>query len=73
MSDSMKIMDSVLFVPSMGFDSNVYIVGKNEIGIIDTGASPNYVSHIIDIMNENQLLKENVKKLILTHIHPDHT
>ena len=66
-------MDGVIFVPGVGFNSNIYIVGKDEIGIIDSGASPNYVSHVLDKMKENNLQKENVKKLILTHIHPDHT
>jgi glyoxylase-like metal-dependent hydrolase (beta-lactamase superfamily II) len=69
----MQVIDGVLFVPGVGFNSNVYIVGKKEIGIIDTGASPNYVSHVLDQLNEYHLPKENVKKLILTHVHPDHT
>ncbi len=69
----MKIMEGVIFVPGIGFNSNIYIVGKNEIGIIDSGASSNYVSHVLDSMKEFKLQSENVKKLILTHIHPDHT
>ena len=69
----MQVMDGVIFVPGVGFNSNIYIVGKEEIGIIDSGASPNYVSHVLDKMKENNLQKENIKKLILTHIHPDHT
>lgn len=69
----MQVIDGVLFVPGVGFNSNVYIVGKKEIGIIDTGASPNYVSHVLDTLNEFHLPKENVKKIILTHSHPDHT
>lgn len=69
----MQVMDGVIFVPGVGFNSNVYIVGKEEIGIIDSGASANYVSHVLDKMKEFKLQPENVKKLILTHIHPDHT
>ncbi|NVM52811.1 MAG: MBL fold metallo-hydrolase [Candidatus Helarchaeota archaeon] len=69
----MQVIEGVLFVPGVGFNSNIYIVGINEIGIIDTGASANYVSHVIDKMKEFNLEEANVKKLILTHIHPDHT
>ena len=69
----MQLLDGVIFVPGVGFNSNIYIVGKDEIGIIDTGASANYVSHVLDTLKESQLEAANVKKLILTHNHPDHT
>ncbi|MFX1295730.1 MAG: MBL fold metallo-hydrolase [Promethearchaeota archaeon] len=69
----MQVMDGVIFIPGVGFNSNVYIIGRNEIGIIDTGASPNYVSNVLDKMKEFNLQPEKVKKIILTHIHPDHT
>ncbi len=69
----MQIIDDIIFIQSESWDSNVYIIGKNELGIIDTGASPNFVSHLLDVMQEFKLKKENVKKLILTHSHPDHT
>lgn len=69
----MQVIDGIIFVPGVGFNSNIYIVGKKEIGIIDSGASSNYVSHVIDKMKEFQLDEANVKKLILTHVHPDHT
>lgn len=69
----MQVIDGVIFVPGVGFNSNIYIVGKKEIGIIDAGASANYVSHVLDQMKEFNLKPENVKKLVLTHSHPDHT
>ncbi|MHA1130878.1 MAG: MBL fold metallo-hydrolase [Candidatus Helarchaeota archaeon] len=69
----MQIMDGVIFISGVGFNSNIYIVGKDEIGIIDSGASPNYVSHVLDKLREFKLESTNVKKLILTHMHPDHT
>jgi len=68
----LQVIDGVIFVPGVGFNSNIYIVGKEEIGIIDAGASPNYVSHVLEKMQEFNLSKNNVKKLILTHVHPDH-
>ncbi len=69
----MQIVDGVIFVAGLGFNSNIYIVGKEEIGIIDAGASPNYVSHVIDKLKEYNLQQDKIKKLILTHMHPDHT
>lgn len=69
----MQVIDDIVFIEGVGFNSNVYIIGKNEIGIIDTGASPNYVTHILNVMQQFEFEKENVQKLILTHIHPDHT
>lgn len=68
-----EVMEGVIFLPGKGFNSNIYLVGKDEIGIIDAGASPGYVSFIIDTILEFKLQRANVKKLILTHIHPDHT
>ena len=69
----MQIIDGVIYIIGAGFNSNIYVVGKEEIGIIDAGAQPNYVSHVLEILKEFDLKKENVKKLILTHMHPDHT
>jgi len=68
----MQVIDDVVFIEGVGFNSNVYVVGKNEIGIIDSGASSNYVDHVLKVMQEFELEKENIQKLILTHIHPDH-
>jgi len=67
------IENNIVFIEGIGFNSNIYLVGKNEIGIIDTGASPNYITHVLQVMEQFELEKENVQKLILTHIHPDHT
>ena len=69
----MQIIDGILFIPGVGFNSNVYVVGNEEIGIIDSGASANYVSHVLNKLQEFKLDPGNVKKLILTHVHPDHT
>jgi hydroxyacylglutathione hydrolase len=69
----MQITDGIIFIPGVGFNSNVYVVGTEEIGIIDSGASANYVSHVLDKLREFKLDPGNVKKLVLTHVHPDHT
>jgi hydroxyacylglutathione hydrolase len=69
----MEVCENIIYIEGVGFNSNIYIIGKNEIGIIDTGASATCIDSILKAMQKFGLERGNVKKLILTHIHPDHT
>ena len=62
------IKDVLYYIPSGSFDSNMYVYGK-EI-LIDTGYSPGYARTIVDHFIKYEI---NLKKVILTHIHPDHS
>ncbi|MHA1311409.1 MAG: MBL fold metallo-hydrolase [Candidatus Helarchaeota archaeon] len=68
----MEIIDKVYSIDSIGFDSNCYIIGKNEITIVDTGASPEYAKFIIEKIRSFGLDISNIHKIIITHRHPDH-
>ncbi|MBD3226603.1 MAG: MBL fold metallo-hydrolase [Candidatus Lokiarchaeota archaeon] len=69
----MEIVDRVYSIDSFGFDSNCYIIGKNEITIIDTGASERNAKRIIDTIKNLGLDPNNITKIIITHKHPDHS
>ncbi len=62
------IIDQVLyFIPSMGFNSNIYVFFKKVL--FDTGADGSYAQKIIDHFKSHNI---NIEKMIITHMHPDH-
>ena len=42
----MEVCEKIIFIEGVGFNSNIYIIGKSEIGIIDTGASATCIDSI---------------------------
>ncbi len=62
------IKDVLYYIPSGSFDSNMYVYGKKIL--IDTGHSPGYARKIVDHLKEYKI---ELKNVILTHIHPDHS
>ncbi|TFF86283.1 MAG: MBL fold metallo-hydrolase [Promethearchaeota archaeon] len=69
----MEIIDKVYSIESYGFDSNTYVVGKDDITIIDTGASSAHAHRIIESVKGLGLDPSNISKIIITHKHPDHS
>ncbi|MHA1232497.1 MAG: MBL fold metallo-hydrolase [Candidatus Helarchaeota archaeon] len=69
----MEIIDGVYSIESYGFSSNCYIIGKNEIAIIDTGASDSHARLILNTIEKLGLEKSNINRIIITHHHPDHS
>lgn len=66
----MKIIDGVFIYPERGFlDCNTYIVGD---AIIDPG-SPAYLHDKIKEMEQDNIDIHNIKYVINTHLHPDHS
>ena len=51
-----------------GEGTNTYLVGKNDITVVDPG--PNIQSHLDNIVKEGQ---NNIKRIIVTHTHTDHS
>jgi glyoxylase-like metal-dependent hydrolase (beta-lactamase superfamily II) len=69
----MEVIDKVYSIESYGFDSNTYVIGKNDITIIDTGASAAHAHRIIESIKGLGLDPSSISKIILTHKHPDHS
>ena len=51
-----------------GQGTNSYLIGKDDITLIDPG--PNISEHIGTILEEG---KGNIKRIIVTHTHKDHS
>ncbi|MHA1378740.1 MAG: MBL fold metallo-hydrolase [Candidatus Helarchaeota archaeon] len=68
MSKFSYLTREVYYIPSQSFDSNIYVYGKKLL--IDTGFNGGYAEKIIE-----HFKKYNIKidKIVLTHIHPDHS
>ncbi|NHI94307.1 MAG: MBL fold metallo-hydrolase [Candidatus Lokiarchaeota archaeon] len=63
------IIDQVLYsIPSYGFNSNIYIFLKKVL--IDTGHDNSFAQKVIDHLKSYNI---NLEKIIITHIHPDHS
>lgn len=56
--------------PMTGPGTNTYLVGHDELVIIDPG--PNSVTHLDNILTELQSLPGKAQAVIITHAHPDH-
>lgn len=59
-------------IPGQSWASNVYVVGKENLALIDSGlngAFQRYISREIEALG---LQPNRIKKLVITHFHPDH-
>ena len=60
------------YIEGIGLSSNVYVIGKREITLIDTGAGDE-MNRLKETMERSGLSVKDVSKVVLTHSHPDHT
>jgi len=65
-------LSGICFIEGIGLSSNVYTLGDEEVTVIDTG-SGNHINALIPKLKTLDLDPENLKQIILTHTHPDHT
>lgn len=68
----MKISDKIYCIPEEMFSSNVYVLGENEICLIDTGLTGLHAQRILREVGRLGLQRDRIKRVILTHTHPDH-
>lgn len=66
----MQVTDNILLLNGAGMDSNVYCV-DNEL-LVDAGTG-SFVEETFEQMDRFDVDKNNIKKIVLTHEHFDHT
>lgn len=66
-----SLLKDVALIVGDGLCSNIYVIGKKEATIVDTGVG-NRSNPIFPQLNELGIQSENVKQVILTHAHHDH-
>lgn len=69
----MRLIEGVYLVQGTGFDANVYVLNKeNDVTLIDTGTGL-FVQEVYKLVESLGLRRENIRKVILTHVHIDHS
>ncbi len=66
----MRITDNILLLNGAGMDSNVYCVDSELL--VDAGTGT-FVEETLEQMDRFDVDKNNIKKILLTHEHFDHT
>jgi glyoxylase-like metal-dependent hydrolase (beta-lactamase superfamily II) len=64
-------LKDVSLIVGDGLCSNIYVIGKEEATIVDTGVG-NRANPIFPQLAELGVQSENIKQVILTHAHHDH-
>jgi len=68
----MEVMDQIVMIPGRPWASNVYVVGRDELALVDSGLGGDFHGYIIREMESLGLRPNRIEKLVLTHFHPDH-
>ncbi|MEX2682620.1 MAG: MBL fold metallo-hydrolase [Candidatus Sigynarchaeota archaeon] len=70
----MKVSNTIYIIEGQGLDSNMYLIlnEKKEITLVDTGHD-GYRRYLIEYIREIGQEPENIKNVILTHVHVDHS
>ncbi|MFX0068470.1 MAG: MBL fold metallo-hydrolase [Promethearchaeota archaeon] len=67
----MEVARDLHFVSGVLSDSNVYVLGKEDITLIDVGTGNN-LDRLFRAMNSFDLDSKEIKQVIVTHAHIDH-
>ncbi|MGZ7108054.1 MAG: MBL fold metallo-hydrolase [Methanobacterium sp.] len=66
----MKKFNDITMIEGIGFDSNIYLFDDV---IVDTGTGENYEYVLNSIKNAGINIAEDIKRIVNTHCHYDHT
>ncbi len=67
----MKVLDYVYLIEGRLYDSNCYIIGEDELIMVDCGTGFN-MEYIYNKMKEFGLNPSKITQIILSHVHFDH-
>ena len=65
------VLKDVSLIVGDGLCSNIFVLGKEDVTIVDTGVG-NKANPIFPQLEELGVLPENIKQVIITHAHHDH-
>lgn len=65
------VLKDVSLIVGDGLCSNIYVLGREEATIVDTGVG-NSANPIFPQLTELSVMPENIKQVIITHAHHDH-
>lgn len=65
-------LSGICFIEGIGLSSNIYVLGVEEVTVIDTGAG-DQINAVVPKLKTLDLDPRRVKQVVLTHTHPDHT
>jgi hydroxyacylglutathione hydrolase len=65
-------LSGIRYIEGIGLSSNVYTIGTNDITVVDTGVG-DHMNALPPKLKTLDLDPRNVKQIILTHTHFDHT
>lgn len=68
---SMRIMRGLHFISGVLYNSNVYVLGEDDLTLIDLGTADN-LQHIFEAIESFDLDSRRIKQVIVTHAHIDH-
>ena len=70
----MQITDSIHFIEGRDIDSNMFLIldSNNDMTLVDTGHDGNR-RYLLDYIQKIGLDPANIKNVILTHVHVDHS
>jgi hydroxyacylglutathione hydrolase len=68
-----QLLQDIHLIQGSGFDGNIYVLrGKNDATLIDTGTGLS-VSSIYKYVESLGLKREEIRRVVLTHVHIDHS
>jgi hydroxyacylglutathione hydrolase len=68
----MKVIGDIYSIPGILYDSNCYLIGKDELTLIDCGTGLN-IKYLLENIKDFGLNPDNIIRIILTHAHFDHS
>lgn len=71
LGDHSEVLGSVHLIVGEGLCSNIYVIGRDEAFIVDTGVG-NYSNPVWPQLEALGLTPDKVKGVVLTHAHHDH-
>ncbi|MEM2110090.1 MAG: MBL fold metallo-hydrolase, partial [Candidatus Odinarchaeota archaeon] len=67
----MKVLDYLYFIPGVLYDSNCYLIGEDELIMVDCGTGVN-INYLYSRIKSLGLNADRIVNVILSHIHFDH-
>jgi glyoxylase-like metal-dependent hydrolase (beta-lactamase superfamily II) len=66
-----KSLNDLSVIVGEGLCSNIYVIGKDEATLIDTGIG-NSLNPVLPQLQKLGVFSDNITKIVLTHFHHDH-